>query len=66
MRRGEGLCVAESGSPVVLGVTVDGFCKHVHRLAVLALLEHLNALHWRMYTQSESSPSFEKIFCFAI
>lgn len=37
--------VFELGSPVVLGVTVDGFCKNVHCLAVLALPEHLNALH---------------------
>lgn len=37
-------------SPVVLGVTVDGLCKHAHGLAVLALLEHLNSLLWILYT----------------
>lgn len=46
--------LGQSGSPVVLGVTVDGFCKHVNSLAVLAFPEHLNPLHWKMYTSLSS------------
>lgn len=38
---------SQVSSPVIFGVAEDSFCKHVHRLGVLGLLEHLNALHWR-------------------
>lgn len=45
------------GSPVVVGVTVDGLCEHGQRVAVVTLAEQLDAL--RCQRTVENIP-FEK------